>query len=39
MLGLSDNSAIIELFESIVISDIKKALDEIKLQTIEEQNH
>ena len=33
MLGLSDNSAIIELFESIVIGDIQKALDEIKLQT------
>ena len=33
MLGLSDNSAIIELFESIAIGDIQKALDEIKLQT------
>ena len=33
MLGLSDNSAIIELFESIVIGDIQKTLDEIKLQT------
>ena len=33
MLGLSDNSAIIELFESIVIGDIQKALNEIKLQT------
>ena len=33
MLGLSDNSAIIELFKSIVIGDIQKALDEIKLQT------
>ena len=33
MLGLSDNSAIIELFESIVIGDIQKALDDIKLQT------
>jgi len=33
MLGLSDNSAIIELFESIVIGDTQKALDEIKLQT------
>ena len=33
MLGLSNNSAIIELFESIVIGDIQKALDEIKLQT------
>tara|TARA_Y100001970_G_scaffold38030_1_gene46953 strand:- start:273 stop:1982 length:1710 start_codon:yes stop_codon:yes gene_type:complete len=33
MLGLSDNSSIIDLFESIVIGDIQKALDEIKLQT------
>ena len=33
MLGLSDNSAIIELFESIALGDIQKALDEIKLQT------
>ena len=33
MLGLSDNSAIIELFESIALGDIQKALDKIKLQT------
>ena len=33
MLGLSDNSAIIELFESIILGDIQEALDKIKLQT------
>ena len=39
MLGLSDNSVIIELFESIVIGDIQKALDELNCKQIEEQNH
>ena len=33
MLGLSDHSRIIELFKSISIGDIEKALDEIKEQT------
>jgi DNA polymerase-3 subunit gamma/tau len=33
MLGLSDHSRIIELFKSISLGDIEKALDEIKEQT------
>ena len=33
MLGLSDHSRIIELFRSISLGDIEKALDEIKEQT------